>query len=185
MIPGGTVTELTGRKRPYRTYGAVVGIGPNIRYGVPNNNLVNLRRAIVERQFFVEQQGQLVRVQVPENGVFEQRLAKFSRKFSRLYPHACKIPLVDFPGLYHARKRTIYQRAVDSLLVKPLVRTDSYLSSFIKAEKTLINERKPNPVPRIISPRLPRYNAAIGSYIKNIEHKIYRVTGRLCGSPVI
>jgi hypothetical protein len=119
-------------------YGAVVGIGPVIRYGVPNNTLVNMKRALIERQFFVEGEDGLVRVHQPVEGVYEDRLGKFRRKLLKIMPFAYPVPLVNFPGLYQARKRAIYQGAVDSLLVKPLTRIDSYLSTFLKAEKTLI-----------------------------------------------
>lgn len=129
---------MTGRKKTHRIYGAVVGIGPIIRYGVPNNTLVNMKRALIERQFFVEGENGLVRVHQPLVGVYERRLAKFRRGLLKIKPFAYPVSLDSFPGLYQARKRAIYQNAVDSLKVKPLSRIDSYLSTFLKAEKTLI-----------------------------------------------
>jgi len=108
-------------------FGQVSGLGPNIRFGVHNNNLANLRRGLVERVFHVEQHGTLVPVAVPELGIYHTRLGKISRRLMRYVPFSPPCPKEDFPTLYCGRKRTIYQNAVDSLQEKPLTRKDGYL----------------------------------------------------------
>lgn len=90
----------------------------------------------------------------------------------------------EFPGLYQARRRTIYQKAVDSLLTKRVACNDSYLSTFLKAEKINFTA-KPDPAPRIIQPRLPRYNVMVGRYLKPLEHKIYKALQQLSGDVVV
>lgn len=86
--------------------------------------------------------------------------------------------------MYTGRKRTIYQNAVDSLIEKPLTRKDGYLSTFLKAEKINFTA-KPDPAPRVIQPRLPRYNVIVGCYLKPLEHKIYRALAQMHGSTVV
>lgn len=103
------------------------GLGPNIRFGVHNNDLANLRRGLVERVFCVEQNGELAPVAVPAPGIYHSRLGKIKRRLLRYVPYSPICPLDQFPGLYLGRKRTIYQKAVDSLIEKPLTRKDGYL----------------------------------------------------------
>jgi len=171
-VPGGVEQYVPGRSRSYRVFGQVSGIGPNIRFGVHNNTLANLRRGLVERVFNVERNGELEPVAVPEAGVYHQVLGKITSRLLRYVPFSTPCPLEDFPKLYQGRKRTIYQNAVDSLFVKPLTKQDGYLSTFLKAEKINFS-KKPDPAPRVIQPRLPRYNAVVGRYLKPLEHRIY------------
>lgn len=149
-----------------------------------NNNLANLRRGLVERVFNVEKNGQLEPVAVPEAGVYHQYLGKITRRLLQYIPFSSRCPLEEFPLLYTGRKRTIYQNAVDSLIEKPLTRKDGYLSTFLKAEKINFTA-KPDPAPRVIQPRLPRYNVVVGRYLKPLEHKIYRALAQMHGSTVV
>lgn len=74
---------------------------------------------------------------------------------------------------YKGKKRKRYEIAYESLLTKPFdLKRDSYLSSFIKAEKTNPHA-KVNPDPRVIQARSPRFNVMIGRYIRPIEEEIY------------
>jgi hypothetical protein len=47
------------------------------------------------------------------------------------------------------------------------------MDSFVKAEKN------PKPVPRVIQPRRQEYNIAVGRYIRQIEHPLYRCIQRI------
>lgn len=175
---------VPGRHRNHRIYGKVSGLGPNVNFGVHNNNLANLRRGLVERVFNVERNGTLEPVAVPEDGVYHHILGKITSRLLRYIPFSSRCPLEDFPKLYSGRKRTIYQNAVDSLYEKPLTRKDGYLSTFLKAEKINFS-KKPDPAPRVIQPRLPRYNVVVGRYLKPLEHKIYRALAKMHGSTVV
>jgi hypothetical protein len=86
----------------------------------------------------------------------------------------------QFIDTYEGRKRTIYQQACDSLATRPVTRRDAYSTAFLKAEKIAFYS-KPDPAPRLIHPRSPRYNAAVGVYIKRIEHKVYDCVNRVWG----
>lgn len=82
----------------------------------------------------------------------------------------------DWVDAYSGKKRRKYKEAEASLSIRPLSRSDSYISAFIKAEK--IFELKD---PRMIQARGARYNYALGNYLKPIEHHLYNIkgTGRL------
>jgi len=69
-----------------------------------------------------------------------------------------------------------YQEAYESLLVKPLTRSDASITAFVKAEKT-DPRAKVNPDPRMIQARQPRYNLKLASYLRPIEHRIYHMSG--------
>jgi hypothetical protein len=59
---------------------------------------------------------------------------------------------------------------------------DSYLSTFVKAEK--INcTLKPDPAPRVIQPRGQRYNIEVGRYLKPLEPLLMKAIDKLWGSP--
>lgn len=153
-------------------------------FGVHNNNLANLRRALVERVFNVESNGNLEPVAVPADGLYHNLLGKWHRRILRCVPWSPPDKWEKFPLRYLGRKRTIYQNAVSSLLVKPLARKDGYLSSFLKAEKINFSS-KPDPAPRLIQPRLPRYNVIVGIYLKPLEPKIYHALELIHGSKVV
>jgi len=80
--------------------------------------------------------------------------------------------------LYTGRKREVYQRAVDSLMIKGLTPRDAFLKCFVKAEKINFTA-KPDPAPRVIQPRDPRFNAMLGRFIKVMEHYLYQAIDRV------
>jgi hypothetical protein len=70
-------------------------------------------------------------------------------------------------------RKKIYQKAYDSLHLRPLEKRDFTAKCFVKPEKT--NPRsKVNPTPRIICARTPRYNMELLRYLRPIEHSIFR-----------
>jgi hypothetical protein len=61
---------------------------------------------------------------------------------------------------------------------------DSYVSTFVKAEKVNFS-KKPDPAPRVIQPRSPRYNLEVGRYLKPFEHELVAGFGRAWGYDVV
>lgn len=145
----------------------MAGLGTGINYGVHANNLKNLTRGIVERVFHVVKDGSLSQVPQPKGGVF----GRLSSIRQRLVSRANSTPVVqkgDYPYLYTGRKRRIYQRAYDSLCTRALRISDSFVSTFLKAEKINFTS-KADPAPRVIQPRTPRFNLEVGCYLKEFE----------------
>jgi len=55
---------------------------------------------------------------------------------------------------------------------------------FVKYEKT-DRTTKEDPVPRVISPRDPKYNIQLGRYLKPIEERIFKALGKMFGHPTV
>lgn len=145
------------------------GYTGNVFYGVHNASLVNLVRGVVERVLFTANSlGELEKPRQALKHVF-RRL-----EFEKLALIRCTLPtrvvsLEEFPSLYNdSRRRTIYERAVTSLFSKAITKSDSFVSTFVKAEKINFSA-KPDPAPRVIQPRTARYNACLGCYLKPLE----------------
>jgi len=66
----------------------------------------------------------------------------------------------------------VYEAASDSLLGKSLVAKDSFIKVFTKYEKVNFTD-KVDPVPRVVSPRSPRYNISVGRFLRRIEEDIF------------
>jgi hypothetical protein len=71
-----------------------------------------------------------------------------------------------------------YTAAADSFEAQPIAPKDAYLQTFIKAEKLNVTA-KSDPDPRVIQPRNPRFNYAVGRYIKPAEKMLYKAINRL------
>jgi hypothetical protein len=61
---------------------------------------------------------------------------------------------------------------------------DSFVKTFVKADKVNVTV-KGDSAPRIISPRDPRYNLALGVYIKPIEGVLYKLLNSMCGGTTV
>lgn len=93
----------------------------------------------------------------------------------------------QFLQMVTARKRRIYQSAVDSLATVPASRVDAKVKMFVKAEKmdTIDTRVASGGVvkPRAIQARTPRFNVAIGRFLKSFEHRLYAWKGWKRGVP--
>jgi hypothetical protein len=65
-----------------------------------------------------------------------------------------------------------------------LSKRDARLKTFVKAEKLNLS-KKPDPAPRVIQPRDPRYNVVVGPYLKPLEHKVYKAIAAVWGGPTV
>lgn len=175
----GRTTKLAERSVRY-----LAGFGVGTRYGVHANCLKNLVRGITERVLYVRRGEGLGKPPQPVDGVFEKRLAWIRQGLLRKMRSTPVVAVEDYPQLYTGRKRTVYQAAVDSLKSRWLTVRDSYVSTFIKAEKVNL-DAKGDPAPRVIQPRTPRYNVMVGRYLKLFEKELVAGFRRLCGYSVV
>lgn len=154
-------------------------------FGVHNSSLVNVKRGVVERIFKVNYGSGLQDPISQTHGDF--RLAT-SEAFRFLRKHAFtlrKLTYEQFIACYdNPQQRARYQASVSSLSVRSVERKDSGIKTFPKAEKTDFS-CKADPPPRIISPRDPRYNVAVGVYVKPIEGVLYRLLDQMCGGKTV
>lgn len=160
-------------------------LGRGQEFRVFNNDINALERAAKERLFYVKDGlGDFVEPPEPKPEVFSIELGEIGEFMKAHGKVVSPLTKDQFLGAYGGRKRTIYANAYDSLLIKPLCGDDSMVKFFIKQEKTNFT-KKPNSVPRGISPRDPRYHVSLGPYIKRVEKLIYKRIDELWGGPTI
>jgi len=123
-----------------------------------NNTVDTLVRGVLERVFYVKSQGVFVPPPRPKNGHLATMLdSNVGWRLSQLLPSTAPMSRADFVSTFRGRKRRVYEGAADDLLRRGFNPQDAHLKVFTKYEKTDFT-RKSDPVPRVISPRSPRYN---------------------------
>lgn len=175
------VTRSMGTVRP-RTLNVFVHCGSGFEFGVHNADVDTGVRALVER-VFLHKGADGEWCPVPElsyaelEETLEDGIGWFRRNAVEVHPWSPQA----FVGRYRGRQRLTYEKALASLMVKPLTKEDSYLSTFVKAEKLNLTA-KPDPSPRVIQPRGPRFNICLGRYLAPIEKEIYKDIDRCFSS---
>lgn len=154
-------------------------------FGVHNNSLNNGARALVERVFrSPDAQGAL---QPPPPCTAQPliTLEGFTRSLIRHIGVHRPITREQFVGMYVGRRRSVYERAVKSLEERELDARDFGVEkAFVKAEKINFSA-KPDPAPRVIQPRNPRYNVEVGRFLKSLEHTTYSAIAKVYGGPTV
>jgi hypothetical protein len=178
------VERTSGRPLKTRKIYCLGGMGTSVKFSVHNNSLRNLRRGLIERVFFVENEEKLLEpAPKPFDNVFDE-LLPFRRKLHAIVGNHSPVSPQKFVEFYSGRKRNIYEQACLSLEGMPVQRRDSYLKTFVKAEKINIS-KKPDPAPRVIQPRNVRYNVEVGRYLRRFEHYLYRGIDEVWGGPTV
>ncbi len=155
-----------------RKLGRVSGISPTCQLEGYRNDINTLERAVKERVFFVKENGTFVPPPQPKPGHFAAQLSQVDQLLTGLLPKSSPLSASGFAQTFRGRKKTIYENAVSSLYVNPVRKRDAKVKVFVKYEKTDFT-RKADPVPRVISPRDPRYNVEVGRYLRPIEERIF------------
>lgn len=168
--------------KPRKLY-RFTGMGTHIRYGVHDHSLGNVRRGLVERVYMVERSGTLVPTPKPNPGAFNQ-LSRFHVSLSKHLVKTTRLTPKEFLGFYSGRKLERYARAVESLEMHPVREKDAWLSTFVKAEKLNLTA-KPDPAPRVIQPRDPRYNVEVGRFLRHSEEYLFKAIDKLFGGRTI
>jgi hypothetical protein len=175
-----TIKKYLGVFPHVRRFFQVSGFSPPNSYLVHNSSLSNLARGVLTRVLYVKGQP----TPKPHVGVYVERLSYFRKLVVRCFPSTTPVTRQEFVEYYRGRKRDIYQLAADSLLNTGIGPVDAHIKAFVKAE-FINSDDKPDPDPRVISPRDPRYNVELGKYLRPIEHRIYGAIGRIFGSETV
>lgn len=163
----------------------VGGVSPPVLLYGYRNDIDTLERAVKERVFYVKgHNGAFVPPPRPRRGRFYTGLQPAIDALVPYLPVAAPLSYVEFVSTFRGPKRKIYQRAFESLLRISLVEKDSHVKVFVKYEKTNFSLKK-DPVPRVISPRDPRYNVELGRFLRPIEERLYEAIGRMYGQPTV
>jgi hypothetical protein len=174
------VTNLHGQSKTRRVVNLANGMGAEIDFGVHDNCLSNVERGILERVFFRKGKA----VPRPVKGVFRRVMGSSLKRLKRILRKRSPISADEFVECYKGKRHTIYSAARDKFLAVGVKRSDAYLSTFVKAEKINFTA-KPDAAPRVIQPRTPVYNVAVGRYLKPLEHDLYRAIDELCGGVTV
>lgn len=135
--------------------------------------------AVLERQKYVKSaDGRFVQPPRPNQALFFNRLREFTLRLRRNTPRVARISREQFLSETPPNKFKVYQNAVESLTVEPLTVKDSHIKAFPKYEK-LVKVPGKKLVPRCISPRSPRFNVEIGTFIRPMEKRIYAGIARV------
>lgn len=149
-----------------------------------NNDINTLERAVKERVFYVKKDGAFVEPPKPAPGHFRETLRSSMEQLRKFLPRTVPLSRAEFVDTFRGRKRKIYESAAADLLRKGFSVVDAHVKVFVKYEKTDFT-RKTDPVPRVISPRSPRYNVELGRFLRPLEERIFRSLAKLFGHPTV
>ncbi len=153
-------------------------ISPEMILSGFNNTIDTLERAVKERVFFVKENGEFVEPPRPTGTHFQDTMEQVRRLLVAKLPHASPLSPQQFVETFRGRKREVYQQAAESLLSRSVTPQDAEVKVFVKYEKTDYT-RKSDPVPRVISPRDPRYNVEVGCFLRPVEERIFESLSEL------
>jgi hypothetical protein len=176
------VTDGRGRKvtRSRRSVQLVAVNSCNI-VGNHNHNLKNALRAVKERVFTVQDGDNLVPPPQPAQGSFAIVDQFMARVADTVGPRR-KLTTAQFVAQCAPGKRRLYSNAATQLARGGITHRDARVRAFVKNEKIMFKESGPkaDPAPRLIQPRSPKYNVALGCYTRAVEHDIYHAIAHVC-----
>lgn len=153
----------------------VAHAGDGVQFIVHDNSVANARRALMERVYFREVNGQLVPPPGSSDAVWASECGEFRELVKAAMLSSDPKTLEEFLAGYSGDRRYArYAQAVESLQHTDIRPEDSWTSAFVKAENIAVGPNKPDPCPRLIQPRDPRYNAAIGRWLRHLEKPLYK-----------
>lgn len=162
----------------------VRSLGFSQEWGVHNNSLANLGRALHERVFKVSDgKGGLVDPPRPKHGEI-LRYTAFRDSWIQFLEPCRQVQHADVIRGYTGRKAKRYADAYESLLQCPVVPQDAQLTAFLKAEKTNLSV-KSDPAPRLIQFPNPKYSLDLMTYLKFSEKKFMRAIDAVWGENVV
>lgn len=162
----------------------VNGVSPPMAILSFNNNIDTLERAVKERVFFVKEGNQFVSPPKPLPGHFSVVLSDTLKQLELYLPRTAPLSRQEFVNSFRGRKLQVYTAAYEDLLRKGFTHMDARVKVFVKYEKTDFT-RKSDPVPRVISPRSPRYNIEVGRFLRPLEERIFNSLAKLFRHPTV
>lgn len=145
----------------------------------------NVRTALLERVFYHQTRpGVFEAPVIPTAEQIGDCVGAFQRALRYRVNRLTPVPLLEYPSrTYRGRKLALYQGAAEKVATRGPLKSDSYLSTFLKHEKLLVGTKRV--VPRVIQPRRPEYNVAVGRYLHQLEHFLYRDIDSVFGRPTV
>jgi len=144
--------------------------------GVNNADITTLACALLERMYFCKVKGEFVAPPAVTAAVLNARLSRFKTQVLQKVGTATPVSLDAVVEMYQGRKKAIYQNAKERYEMHGWTRKYPWLKAFVKMEKV-----NPDKAPRCIQPRDAGYNLLLATYIKPIEHRIYKAIDKTFG----
>lgn len=181
-----TVTKTKGTQCKIRKTFLISGLSPDVNFRTYNNTIDAAECAIKERVLFVQQPDKsFAPPPQPLVTSYTTDMSDIFAVFKQNVKFSTPMQPLQFAMTYQARKRTIYINAAKSLELVPLTQKDAVIKAFLKFEKYNFKPGK-RVVPRVISPRGPRFTVSLGRYVKPIEKQIYHIVNtKLFDTPTI
>lgn len=171
-----------------RRFVRVSQVSPDLDFVPFNHKLSTLERAVKERVFNVKDASApsgFAPPPKPAPGYFGLKLGGFKTSLRKHLVPTAPWNHQEFVDSYSGRKLVVYTEALKELREgHSNLEKDATVHVFIKNEKT-DRTTKSDPVPRVISPRSPKYNLRVGRYLKKIEHRVFKSLGTLFGHPTV
>ncbi len=167
-----------------RKFVRVSRVSPDLDIVPFNHKFSTLERAVKERVFRVKTENGFAPPPRPTVD-FSGKLEDFRSSLVKFAAKTAPYNYQQFVDTYRGRKLQNYQKALGELRSGAFtLQEDAAVNVFIKCEKT-DRTSKADPVPRVISPRNPRYNLRVGRYLKKIEEPIFKAIGKLFDHPTV
>ncbi len=159
--------------------------GSGLVFGVHARDVDTAARGLLERVFFHrEEDGTWGRPVIPPRQTYSRAVRPAMDKLIARLGQCTPMSDQEFLDTYRGPRRRLYEQAVQTRNETGVTRRHARINTFVKAEK-LDFTNKPNPAPRVIQPRDPVYNAAVGPYIKRAEKRIMGALKTMFGAPTV
>lgn len=172
------VTRTQAGYEPRSLY-RITGLSPQSDLGVNNSDIDTLETAMLTRMFYCKVGDEYLAPPIPNKQHLIKTLRAFRDRLVKRF-HATRRSYKQVVEKYTGRKRTIYQNALESLQRNGLKRKHANSVVFVKVEK--VNTTK---APRVIQPRKAEYNLELATYLKHIEHAIFKRIDAIFGDPTV
>lgn len=156
----------------------------NGEYGVYNNSINTMERAIKERVLMIHEDGLWREPFRPSIQQFQGRTKIFTTQLKKLSRYSTPMEPFAFAMTYQGRKRTILLNAAKLNEERGFHDDSAVIRCFVKHEKYLFSAKK-EVIPRLIQPRDHRYIVETGRYIKPVEKLIYNDINFIFGDKTV
>lgn len=156
----------------------LLGASPSNSLGLFAGDIDTLECALLERMFYCKVGDGFESPPAVDGVTLHKRLDYLADELVKRMPDYAPCTYDEFVDMYRGPKKACYLRALQSLSESPVERQDATSKCFVKREKCNVSK-----APRVIQPRSPRYNIAIGRFLKPIEHQVYEAIRRVAGVP--
>jgi hypothetical protein len=162
--------------------------GLGVQYRVHGNDVRTAERGLLERVFYHWEIENGVRVMRrpyrPQQHIVNGALGPVRNLLLRFAKPVSPMTGDQFLSTMAGSRRARYEEARKSVEEFAVTQRDAKLKTFVKAEKIDVTA-KPDPDPRVIQPRDPRYCYELGLYIKAVEPIVYKAIDKLWDSTTV